>query len=89
MALNTYSLQRRLLTLATVACAAATLLAGPAAQAQDKAIVMASTTSTEQSGLFGHLLPQFRQATGIDIKVLALNFIGDGLNDALNPRRRR
>ena len=83
MALNTYSLQRRLLTLATVACAAATLLAGPAAQAQDKAIVMASTTSTEQSGLFGHLLPAFKAASGIDVRVVAV-----GTGQALDTGRR-
>ena len=35
------------------------------ARAQDKFIVMASTTSTEQSGLFSHLLPAFKQASGI------------------------
>jgi tungstate transport system substrate-binding protein len=35
-------------------------------------ITMASTTSTEQSGLFGHLLPEFKKATGIEIKVVAL-----------------
>ncbi|MBP8310925.1 MAG: tungsten ABC transporter substrate-binding protein, partial [Burkholderiaceae bacterium] len=45
------------------------LLAGIAAslpaQAQDRFVVMASTTSTEQSGLFGHLLPIFTRETGI------------------------
>ena len=35
-------------------------------------IVMASTTSTEQSGLFGHLLPAFNKATGVEVKVVAL-----------------
>jgi tungstate transport system substrate-binding protein len=35
-------------------------------------IVMASTTSTEQSGLFGHLLPEFTKATGIGVKVVAV-----------------
>ena len=35
-------------------------------------IVMASTTSTDQSGLFAHLLPQFTKATGIKVKVVAL-----------------
>ncbi|NDF45689.1 MAG: tungsten ABC transporter substrate-binding protein, partial [Betaproteobacteria bacterium] len=40
--------------------------------AQAPSIVMASTTSTEQSGLFAHMLPAFKQATGIDIKVVAL-----------------
>lgn len=56
---------------------------GPAALAQDKFIVMASTTSTEQSGLFGHLLPAFRQATGIHVRVVAL-----GTGQALDTGRR-
>jgi len=50
---------------------------------QDKSIVMASTTSTEQSGLFGHLLPLFRQATGIDVRVVAV-----GTGQALDTGRR-
>ena len=40
--------------------------------AQERFIVMASTTSTEQSGLFPHLLPAFKAATGIDVRVVAL-----------------
>lgn len=52
-------------------------------QAQDKFIVMASTTSTEQSGLFGHLLPAFKQATGIDVRVVAV-----GTGQALDTGRR-
>ena len=35
-------------------------------------IVVASTTSTEQSGLFAHMLPEFKKAAGIDVKVVAL-----------------
>ena len=46
-------------------------------------IVMASTTSTEQSGLFSHLLPAFTKATGITIKVVAL-----GTGQALDAARR-
>ncbi len=46
-------------------------------------LVMASTTSTEQSGLFGHLLPDFKRATGIDVKVVAL-----GTGQALDMGRR-
>ena len=61
---------------------AATLLGG-GALAQDKFIVMASTTSTEQSGLFGHLLPAFKQATGIDVRVVAV-----GTGQALDIGRR-
>jgi ABC-type tungstate transport system permease subunit len=41
------------------------------AMAQEKSIVIASTTSTQDSGLFGHLLPIFTQTTGIAVKVLA------------------
>ncbi|WP_423228577.1 substrate-binding domain-containing protein [Pseudaquabacterium inlustre] len=55
----------------------------PAAQAQQRHIVMASTTSTEQSGLFGHLLPAFKAATGIDVRVVAL-----GTGQALDMARR-
>ena len=58
------------------------LLASPAF-GQDSFIVLASTTSTEQSGLFGHLLPAFRQATGIDVRVVAL-----GTGQALDTARR-
>jgi tungstate transport system substrate-binding protein len=57
-------------------------LVGPA-HAQDKFIVMASTTSTDQSGLFAHLLPAFKQATGIDVRVVAL-----GTGQALDSGRR-
>lgn len=51
--------------------------------AQAQSIVVASTTSTEQSGLFGHILPQFKQATGIDVKVVAL-----GTGQAIDMARR-
>ncbi|MEA2992040.1 MAG: tungstate transport system substrate-binding protein [Alphaproteobacteria bacterium] len=46
------------------------LLASPV-HAQDKSIVVASTTSTQDSGLFGYLLPLFKGKTGIDVKVVA------------------
>jgi tungstate transport system substrate-binding protein len=59
-----------------------TLAALPAA-AQDKFIVMSSTTSTEQSGLFGHLLPIFKAKTGIEIRVVA-----QGTGQALDMGRR-
>ena len=48
-----------------------------------QAITMASTTSTEQSGLFGHLLPEFRKATGIEVKVVAV-----GTGQAIDMARR-
>jgi tungstate transport system substrate-binding protein len=51
--------------------------------AQAQSIVMASTTSTEQSGLFAHLLPEFKRATGIDVKVVAL-----GTGQAIDMGRR-
>jgi tungstate transport system substrate-binding protein len=56
--------------------------ASPAA-AQERFIVLASTTSTEQSGLFAHLLPAFTQRTGIEVRVLAL-----GTGQALDVARR-
>jgi tungstate transport system substrate-binding protein len=59
------------------------LLAAPLAWAQSPSIVVSSTTSTEQSGLFGHLLPVFKKATGIDVKVVAL-----GTGQALDMARR-
>ncbi len=60
----------------------ALVLAGPAL-AQERSITMASTTSTEQSGLFGHILPAFRAATGISVRVVAL-----GTGQALDVGRR-
>ena len=69
-------------TLGALALAAAALLSGPAF-AQGKFIVMASTTSTEQSGLFGHLLPAFKAASGIDVRVVAV-----GTGQALDTGRR-
>src|SRR3954451_12818444 len=65
----------------------ALLLASPAL-AQEKSqdnssIVVASTTSTQDSGLFGYLLPIFKQATGITVKVIA-----QGTGQALDTARR-
>lgn len=59
------------------------VLLAVAAQVQAQSIVVASTTSTEQSGLFGHILPQFKQAAGIDVKVVAL-----GTGQAIDMARR-
>jgi tungstate transport system substrate-binding protein len=70
-------MSRRLL-----AVLAALAMAVPAA-AQDKSIVVASTTSTQDSGLFGFLLPRFKAASGIDVKVVAL-----GTGQALDVGRR-
>jgi tungstate transport system substrate-binding protein len=52
-------------------------------QAQDKSIVVASTTSTQDSSLFGHILPMFKAKTGIDVKVVA-----QGTGQALDTGRR-
>jgi tungstate transport system substrate-binding protein len=71
--------RRTLLVLAT----SAAVLGGANAQAQDKSIVVASTTSTQDSGLFGHILPLFKAKTGIDVKV-----ISQGTGQALDTGRR-
>jgi tungstate transport system substrate-binding protein len=65
-----------------LAVLAGLLLSGGGA-AQERNIVMASTTSTEQSGLFAHLLPAFKQATGIEVRVVA-----QGTGQALDMGRR-
>ena len=54
-----------------------------AARAEDRSIVVASTTSTQDSGLFGHLLPIFKKTTGIEVKVIA-----QGTGQALDTARR-
>ena len=59
------------------------LLVDGGAFAQDLSIVVASTTSTEQSGLFGFLLPKFTEQTGIKVKVVAV-----GTGQALDIGRR-
>jgi tungstate transport system substrate-binding protein len=53
------------------------------ALAQDRSIVVASTTSTQDSGLFGSILPKFKAKTGIDVKVIA-----QGTGQALDTGRR-
>src|SRR5262252_4542755 len=58
-------------------------IVAPAAYAQDKSIVVASTTSTQDSGLFEYLLPIFKQKTGITVRVLA-----QGTGQALDTARR-
>jgi tungstate transport system substrate-binding protein len=72
--------RRRWLLLA-IGCTA--LVHAVQVQAQAQSIVMASTTSTEQSGLFAHLLPEFKKASGIDVKVVAL-----GTGQAIDMGRR-
>src|SRR5512135_336032 len=61
----------------------ALLFTAPAVHAQDKSIVVASTTSTQDSGLFEYLLPLFTKKTGITVKVVA-----QGTGQALDTGRR-
>ena len=69
--------------LAAVIPAQAATISIATAQMPPAAIVMASTTSTEQSGLFGTLIPAFKKATGIDVKVVAV-----GTGQAIDMGRR-
>jgi tungstate transport system substrate-binding protein len=72
-------IHRMLILLAMVAFLAATATVS----AQEKSIVVASTTSTQDSGLFGHILPLFKKRTGIEVKVVA-----QGTGQALDIGRR-
>jgi len=72
-------LNRRTLIVAAILAAAVI----KPAHAEDKSIVVASTTSTQDSGLFDHILPLFKQKTGIDVKVVA-----QGTGQALDTGRR-
>ena len=65
------------------AIAAMGLLVATASRAEERFITVASTTSTEQSGLFKHLLPAFVKASGIQVRVVAL-----GTGQALDMARR-
>lgn len=74
---------RRNVTLAFIALFGATFFSAVQALAQEKSIVIASTTSTQDSGLFEYLLPIFQQKTGIAVKVIA-----QGTEQALDTGRR-
>src|SRR5499426_3354778 len=69
--------------MAAAAAAIVIAAAGGAAAQEEKSIVVSSTTSTQDSGLFGHILPLFKQKTGIDVKVVA-----QGTGQALDTGRR-
>ena len=69
-------------TVMVAAALAATVLTTPVC-AQNKSIVVSSTTSTQDSGLFGYILPLFKEKTGIDVKVIA-----QGTGQALDTGRR-
>lgn len=73
-----FPFKRILIAVSTVV----TLLSSPSF-AQEKSIVVSSTTSTEQSGLFNFILPIFKMKTGIDVKVVAV-----GTGQALDIGRR-
>src|SRR5438067_10380219 len=72
-------MQRHLFALTALAA----LLLASGAPAQERSITVASTTSTEQSGLFGYLLPRFTAKTAIQVKVVAV-----GTGQALDIGRR-
>ncbi len=78
-------LSRRLLLVPVALLGALSLASLAVAQdkSRDKSIVVASTTSTQDSGLFGYLLPIFESKTGIDVKVVA-----QGTGQALDTARR-
>jgi len=76
------NLNRRLWIAAATLVAAGTVCIAPA-QAQDKYITVASTTSTEQSGLFGYLLPIYEKKSGVQVRVVAV-----GTGQALDMGRR-
>src|SRR6187402_890304 len=79
-------MQTRSLSLAAAFGLGLLAFAAPVAaqdKSQEKSIVVASTTSTQDSGLFGYLLPLFKAKTGIDVKVIA-----QGTGQALDTARR-
>ena len=77
--MNTLFSRRRALLLPVLSALALSL----PAWAQEKVLMRASTTSTEQSGLFAHLLPAFKKASGIEVRVVA-----QGTGQALDMGRR-
>src|SRR5262249_10855376 len=73
-------INRRTVIVAAVLAAAAVVRPG---HAEDKSIVVASTTSTQDSGMFDYVLPIFKEKTGITVKVVA-----QGTGQALDTGRR-
>ena len=74
-------LTRRSLIVATI-----TIFLSSLAAAEDKSIVVASTTSTEDSGLFSYLLPIFKQQTGIHVRVA---FVSQRVHRCMGEKDRR
>jgi tungstate transport system substrate-binding protein len=83
LVVGTDMLSLRKPTLALIAVFCSAVFSAAPALAQEKSIVVASTTSTKDSGLFEHLLPLFTLKTGIAVKVRAL-----GTGQALDMARR-
>jgi tungstate transport system substrate-binding protein len=81
--MNSLSRAMRVLKVIRAAALVPLALSATFSIAQTNTIVMASTTSTEQSGLFPYLLPEFKKATGIDVKVVAV-----GTGQAIDMGRR-
>jgi tungstate transport system substrate-binding protein len=76
-------MDRRTLLTVTAAVACAVLVAAGPARTADPFIIVQSTTSTQNSGLFEELLPRFREATGIEARVVAVG-TGQALKNAQN-----
>ncbi len=74
---------RRACVFGAMAVAASLALPGGARAQNDRFIVVSSTTSTQDSGLFGHILPLFKAKTGIDVRV-----VSQGTGQALDTGRR-
>ena len=74
---------KKLLNSLAISVLFAACFQGSNASAQEKSIVVSSTTSTEQSGLFNYMLPIFKMKTGIEVKVVAV-----GTGQALDIGRR-
>ncbi len=69
--------------LATALALGVALAATTPAQAEDKSIIVQSTTSTQNSGLFDHILPMFEKTTGIKVNVVAVG-TGQAIKNAQN-----
>jgi tungstate transport system substrate-binding protein len=76
-------IRRAMLSLAAIAALGTYVTLGPAALAQDQFIIVQSTTSTQNSGLFEHILPKFQERTGIEARVVAVG-TGQALKNAQN-----
>jgi tungstate transport system substrate-binding protein len=79
----TLNLDRRTVARVTLTALLLGFAAPAAAQAEDKFIIVQSTTSTQNSGLFEHILPSFTKNTGIDVRVVAVG-TGQALKNAEN-----